>query len=110
MMDWEGTSDIYCRAYINDSSKDKMTDTHWRCQNGTGSFNYRLILPIKSQEESYVLTVEAWDKDIIDGDDYIGGAQIDISALISDVVLTNKRWQLHKKYFDSYFREELAKT
>tara|TARA_B110000285_G_scaffold139762_1_gene156427 strand:+ start:1202 stop:1450 length:249 start_codon:yes stop_codon:yes gene_type:complete len=39
-MDWEGTSDIFCRSYF-DSEKDITTDTHWRCKTGKGSFNWR---------------------------------------------------------------------
>ena len=36
-MNWEGCSDIYVRAFIN-PDYDKVTDTHWRCQTGEGSF------------------------------------------------------------------------
>ncbi len=42
MMDAEGTSDVYIRAFF-DSKKDPLeTDTHYRCQTGNASFNYRL--------------------------------------------------------------------
>ena len=47
MMDWEGTSDVFIRAFF-DSEDDKLTDTHWRCSNGTGSFNYRLKFKLNS--------------------------------------------------------------
>ena len=46
-MDWEGCSDIFVRAFV-DPDDDRITDTHWRCQNGKGSFNYRLNFPVKS--------------------------------------------------------------
>ena len=42
MMDVEGTSDVYCRAFF-DSNEAKETDTHYRCTNGKASFNYRLL-------------------------------------------------------------------
>ena len=48
MMDWEGTSDVYVRAFL-DPEDDLVTDTHWRCHSGEASFNYRLKLTAKSQ-------------------------------------------------------------
>jgi hypothetical protein len=47
MMDVEGTSDVFIRLFFDDKD-DQTTDTHWRCQNGTASFNYRLLFPLKS--------------------------------------------------------------
>ena len=46
-MDVEGASDIYVRAFL-DADDDKLTDTHWRCFDGAGSFNYRLLLNLTS--------------------------------------------------------------
>lgn len=47
MEDAEGTSDVFVRAWLDDSDK-KETDTHWRCTTGEASFNYRLLYDIKS--------------------------------------------------------------
>lgn len=47
MMDFEGTSDIFCRAFF-DIDEDHLTDTHWRCQDGEGSFNWRMLIKMKS--------------------------------------------------------------
>jgi len=55
-MDWEGTSDIFVRAFF-DPDDDHLTDTHWRCQTGKGSFNWRLKIPTKSQQDSYTLSI-----------------------------------------------------
>ena len=41
MMDVEGTSDVFIKAFF-DSKKALETDTHFRCQTGKASFNYRL--------------------------------------------------------------------
>jgi hypothetical protein len=30
MMDFEGTSDIFCRTYLEDPADDHLTDTHYR--------------------------------------------------------------------------------
>lgn len=46
-MDWEGTSDIFIRAFL-DPADDHLTDTHWRNTTGVGSFNWRLKIPCKS--------------------------------------------------------------
>lgn len=45
--DFEGTSDVFMKCYIDDKEK-KMTDTHFRCQNGAASFNYRMLFNIKA--------------------------------------------------------------
>lgn len=42
MMDVEGTSDVYVKAFF-DSKHSKETDTHYRCTDGKASFNYRLL-------------------------------------------------------------------
>ena len=38
-MDFEGTSDVFIKAFIDPASK-QATDTHYRCQTGNPSFNY----------------------------------------------------------------------
>ena len=43
--DIEGTSDVFFKCYIDDKDK-KMTDTHYRCQSGEASFNYRLLFNV----------------------------------------------------------------
>ena len=47
MEDAEGTSDVFVKAWIDEKDK-KETDTHWRCSNGSASFNYRLLFDFKS--------------------------------------------------------------
>ena len=56
MMDWEGTSDVFCKVFL-DPDDDQSTDTHWRCQNGKASFNWRIKMKIKSKQDSYKLTL-----------------------------------------------------
>lgn len=43
MMDAEGTSDVFIRAFFDSRECSKETDTHFRCQTGKASFNYRLL-------------------------------------------------------------------
>lgn len=54
--DIEGTSDIYIRAFF-DTKDAKETDCHYRCSNGKGSFNYRLLFKMKAPADNYHLTL-----------------------------------------------------
>lgn len=56
MMDVEGTSDVFVRCYF-DSKKALETDTHFRCQTGIASFNYRLIYRENNPRKNYNFTV-----------------------------------------------------
>jgi hypothetical protein len=57
MMDIEGCSDVFVRCFV-DPDDDHLTDTHWRCQDGTASFNWRLLMKIKTQSSTgYQLTI-----------------------------------------------------
>ena len=47
IMDAEGTSDIYIKAFF-DEDDIKYTDTHFRCQTGEASFNYRILMDVKA--------------------------------------------------------------
>mmetsp|Transcript_20973 Transcript_20973/g.32506 ORF Transcript_20973/g.32506 Transcript_20973/m.32506 type:complete len:180 (+) Transcript_20973:3992-4531(+) len=105
-MDWEGCSDIFVRVFL-DPDNDRLTDTHWRCQNGKGSFNYRLLIPVKSKEPEYILTIQGWDKDIIASNDLIGECNIDITTLVEDCVLTKRQMALTQKYWDEWMKEQI---
>lgn len=54
--DIEGTSDVFIRAFIEDSEKIE-TDTHYRCSNGRASFNYRLLFNVKAPAKQYNFTL-----------------------------------------------------
>jgi hypothetical protein len=109
-MDYEGCSDIQIKARVNDGSKNSdawfLTDTHWRCQDGVGSFNYRLKIPCLHDPKSDELTlrVEAWDRDIVASNDAIGGFNLDLRAMRDDVMATRKKMVLHTKYWDDYLK------
>lgn len=116
MMDWEGTSDVFIRAFFDSDGKDgvdndKLTDTHWRCSNGTASFNYRLKFKLKSQPRNkhaeYKLTIQAWDKDIVASNDLIGSCDLDITPLFNDALLTGRTMSMSSKYFEEYMKGQL---
>jgi len=51
------------------------TDTHWRCRDGCGSFNWRCKFPLRLDHRRRVderLTVQLWDRDVLKYNDNIG--------------------------------------
>ena len=114
MEDVEGTSDVYVKAWIDENDK-KETDTHWRCQNGEASFNYRILFDFKSpnynkaDRESYKLKMQIFDRDIFKSNDFICQFEIDLYLLVIDARLTQKQMCLNKKYYESYFNSAYTK-
>ena len=52
MSDFEGTSDVFVRAWLSgDADNIKETDTHWRCSDGSPSFNYRLLFDVQAPKK-----------------------------------------------------------
>lgn len=100
MMDFEGTSDVYVRSFL-DPEKDHLTDTHWRCQTGKASFNWRNLIPVQTKQPGYNLTIQAWDKDIIASDDLIGEFTLDIEPLIREAHLLDKIRVLNQEYWET---------
>lgn len=47
MMDWEGTSDVYFRGFFDSKDDVQETDTHYRNQDGSPDFQYRLVYRLK---------------------------------------------------------------
>ena len=47
MMDDEGTSDVFIKTFFDSREVCKETDTHFRCQTGKASFNYRMLFDLK---------------------------------------------------------------
>lgn len=87
--DIEGTSDVFMKVYIDDEDK-KNTDTHYRCQNGEASFNYRLLFNVKAprKKDEYQLVLQAWDFDLFKSNDYICEWVLDLKELVKNVRLT----------------------
>ena len=104
--DWEGTSDIYCRAFFgNDKKTDKRTDTHYRSMDGKGSFNYRLKYDIKYPGDASVLNLQVWDADLFSSNDFIGDASLNLALPLEDCTMTDKQITLNKKYYESFLKD-----
>ena len=104
-MDVEDTSDIYISAYVNQKEK-RSTDIHYRCQNGIASFNWRLLIPIHSPEQSYNLTIDAYDNDILLRDDFICGCRLNLNYIVNDVNTIDLPIKLTKEYYNSLPQEK----
>ena len=108
MMDVEDTSDIYVTAFIDEKLK-QSTDVHYRCQTGNASFNWRIVMDIDVPRLNNKLTLHCYDKDIFSRDDFISGAEIDLSDIIKipkdlDVPIT-----FTNEYVESVSPEEKSK-
>ena len=82
--EWEGMNDMYLVGWVEGSEANKQhTDTHWRCANGKGSFNWRykfpVLLPMK--EDFSRLHVQIWDKDVFSSNDCIAQKDFDVQRL-----------------------------
>ena len=108
MMDAEGTTDGFIKCFFNPKNA-KETDTHYRNQNGSCSFNYRLLFkfnhPARSNED-YKLKIQAYDRDFFKSNDLIGEYSLDLKPLILDSEIAVRPMVVAKDYYDGYLKQE----
>lgn len=109
MMDAEGTSDVYCRAFFDSKEEVHETDTHYRCQNGKASFNYRLLYKIQHPRKDYNLTLQVYDRDFFKSNDIIGDFVLDLKLPFLDTSLTSRPLSLTKTYYNAYLKAKGVK-
>ena len=109
IMDVEGTSDIYCRAFF-DSKHSKRTDTHFRSMNGNGSFNYRLHFDVKNPGDYQRLNLQVWDMDLFSSNDFIGDSSLSLALPIEDATMTKKTISVNKKYYESFLKDYMGEN
>ena len=105
IMDIEGTSDIYVIGYI-DQKESQKTDIHFRCQTGVGSFNWRMLLPLKLPIQRPTLTIQVYDKDIFSSDDYMCGATINMKDIVNIPKLLDMPVSLTSDFYADLSKEE----
>lgn len=72
--DVEDCSDLFITGLIgNDKQK---TDTHFRSQNGSGSFNWRMVWDVELPLNDPSITFQVWDKDYFSPNDFIAETTI----------------------------------
>jgi hypothetical protein len=112
MMDVEGTSDVYARAFF-DPKQAKETDTHYRCTNGAASFNYRLLYNVKYPSRdatAYRMTVQLYDRDFFKSNDMIGEAVLDLKNILEDVAISKRPLSITRKYYEEYLKAQFERT
>ena len=105
LMDVEGTSDIYVIGYV-DPNEAQKTDTHFRCQTGVGSFNWRMLLPLKLPIQRPELTIQVYDKDIFSSDDYMCGATINMADIVNIPKLLEMPISLKRDFYEDLSPKE----
>lgn len=71
--EWTDQSDLYAKLWIEGQDPQK-TDTHLRCKNGAGSFNYRMKWRVKLPQAAPLLYVQLWDLDFFSSNDCLAEA------------------------------------
>jgi Ca2+-dependent lipid-binding protein len=104
MMDVEGTSDVYCRAFFDSGVESKETDTHYRCSNGKASFNYRMLFNLKHPRKDYKLSLQLYDRDFFKSNDMIGDTLFDVRLPLEDVSLSKRQLGITKTYYNTYLK------
>jgi hypothetical protein len=108
MMDIEDTSDIYVTAFVDAKNK-QSTDVHYRCQTGIGSFNWRIVLQLDVPRTNNMLTLHCYDKDIFSKDDFISGANIDLTDIMKITKNLDVSMALTKEYVEAVPDRERGK-
>jgi C2 domain/Ferlin C-terminus len=102
----EGLSDLYVRAWVNKETP-KETDTHYRCQGGTGSWNWRIKFNVNIDGKSpYELMLQLWDRDFFSSNAFIGDASVNFTDIAKEAWENNTRVQ---KKGNSDFQDRLAR-
>lgn len=105
--DAEGVSDVFIKAFISENDRQE-TDTHYRCQNGQPSFNYRLLFGVQTPTvKPFILTMQAWDRDLIASNDMICEWRLDITEMVRDSKITKGPINLQKNYYNDSLRPRL---
>jgi len=107
LMDIEGTSDVFFKCYFaGQKKKSYTTDCHYRNMDGCPNFNYRVKIPFKNEPKTDKrLYITCWDRDLIGSNDSIGVSVVDLTAVIKDVCLTQRAFDVGKRYWNSYLSE-----
>jgi hypothetical protein len=84
-------SDIFVSAILAETNEEQHTDIHWRSMNGTGAFNWRMIFDVRLPGRYPRLKLQLWDKDILDRNDSIAEATINLKDIFKNIYYGNKK-------------------
>lgn len=106
-MDGE-TSDLYVKVWTQGSKK-LETDTHWRCRQGKGSWNYRMKFPVTlpmKQPEYARLMIQMWEQDIVSSDDIVGESSLDMYRWMMLAYQEHRRVNIFQEINDAIKRKK----
>ena len=106
IMDWEGTSDVFFRAFFDPNEDVQETETHYRCQDGKPDFQYRLKYRLSVPYKDYKFSIQSFDRDFFKSNDMIGEATINLKDLIEDCQHVKKPLGLNKKYYTDVLKKK----
>ncbi|KAJ3431796.1 c2 calcium-dependent membrane targeting [Anaeramoeba flamelloides] len=92
-------SDIFVTCQMNEGEKQK-SDIHWRSMNGKGSFNWRYKFLVELPSRVPRLKVQLWDKDILNPNDSIGEAVLNLGAFFKKCEKSLLEHQIKKQWID----------
>ncbi len=78
------SSDIFVVGYPEGvGQKPQTTDTHWRSEDGTGNFNWRMKFSIIVPNPTPRFKLQVWDKDLLKPNDSICEANLNLRSFYS---------------------------
>jgi len=87
-------NDLFVKCNFNGAS-DKLwleTDTHWRCKEGKGSWNWRMKFPFTKLPLSKLksrLAIQIWDRDLTKWNDCIAETILDLDSHLKSAFMSN---------------------
>lgn len=70
--------DLFVRGQLQGDPVQQESDTHWRCRDGSASFNWRMKFNVKLPCKFPYLNLQLYDRDIAKYNDLIGEAVLDL--------------------------------
>ncbi|MES1916423.1 MAG: hypothetical protein MHM6MM_008241, partial [Cercozoa sp. M6MM] len=103
-------NDLFCAATLDiEGVKMQRTDTHYRSQNGKGSFNWRMKFPVELPRPKGStwprLRLQVWDKDLLSTNDAIAEASISLAGFLRKAMRSTDRVVMKRRGSERFWLE-----